>query len=664
MKITRLINSITAIIIPLYITLLIITRPLNAEESTDYSEDLFFSEPPLITDASRFSQKQKDSTVSTSVIDQEMIMASGAINIVDLLRLVPGFQVSHVDGGNFLASYHGLANENPFRLEVRINGFTVNNQFTDGTVWQALGIEIEDIDHIEITRGSNSSNFGFNSLIASINIITKSPLKEQGTQLRALGGSADTQGYLLRHAGNIGSVYFRGGFDYKKSSGFDAIDDDTDIYQASFKSYYAPTLQDEIEYEFTYHTGLNTFVDFEEGIPGSVRRNKTMRHSVSWDHDYSGSDHFQVQATYDQFISDSDDVLVSQNPLLPLTSRIGELEANRFDLETSFFNQLNNSVEWLFGGGVRHSNIDGDTVLQGNQSSVSRTSYRLFTGINWNISQSLKFESSVLIFDSNIDEFSISPRAGINYKLSPNHILRSSIAYSERSPGLLTQHQFSQDPNANFIFTSVIPNLSNEKLISADVGYRGIFFKSKIISDLRIFFESLRDGIGTTRFDPNGLGALFGSGTAEITNNELDANTYGIETEIKYRINPQAFIHLNYSYANSNGSFVEDSFNNTIGTLDKRTPKHTLGILASHQFQYGFFASTAYYYQSDLQWFGNDQRTASYDRLDLRLGKNTKFYGKEINIEFLLQNLLDDYIEHRVGNVFDTRAFLRLELEL
>lgn len=652
-------NIIPIIFISFGASLLTIKQPC-AEESNEFNEDLFFSEPPLITDASRFTQKQNDSTVATSIIDQEMIEASGAINIVDLLRLVPGFQASHVDGGNFLATYHGLANENPFRLEVRINGFTVNNQFTDGTVWQTLGIEIEDIDHIEITRGSNSSNFGFNSLIASINIITKSPLKEQGTQLRALAGSVDTQGYLLRHAGNLGSVYFRGGIDYKKSSGFDAIDDDTDIYQASFKSYYAPTFQDEIEYEFTYHTGLNTFVDFEEGIPGSNRRNKTMRHSLSWDHNYSGKDRLQVLASYDQYISKSDDILVSQNPLFPLVSRIGEIEANRFDIEISAFNKLNNSIDWLLGGGVRHSNIDGETVLQGNQDSVSRTSFRLFSGINWKITRSLILETSALFFDSNIDKFSISPRMGINYKLSPNHILRSSIAYSERSPGLLTQHQFSQDPNNNFIFTAADPNLTNEKLTSVDLGYRGIFFNSVVTSDFRLFFESLRDGIGATRFDPNN----FGQASGEITDNSLDANTYGIETEIKYRITPETFIHLNYGYANSDGAFLENNVTNNIESIDKRTPKHTLAILGSHKFNQGFYASSAYYYQSELQWFGNDQRTASYDRLDLRFGKNSNLYGKKFNIELLFQNLLDDYIEHRVGNVFDTRAFIRLQLEL
>lgn len=620
------------------------------------SEDLFFSDVPLISEASRFTQKQTDTTVSTSVIDREIIEASGAINIVDLLRFVPGFQVAHLNGTQSVAASHGLADDNPSRLEVRVNGFSVNDQFTNGTQWQALGIEIEDIERIEITRGSNASNFGFNSFLASINIITKSPLKESGTTLRSINGSIDKQGYLLRHVNNIGPVFFRGGIDYREDSGFDLINDNTDIHQASLRAYYAPSMYDELEYEFTYHSGLSSFSDFEEGIPGSIRRNKSLRSSLSWDHQYGNNEHIKLLASYDNLHNDADDIIVSSTPLL--ISRTGKVSADRFDLEISNLSRSGN-LQWLFGTGLRHDLINGSTLLD-NRSDISRTSYRFFGGIDWQFKPNWILNSSVLLFDSNKNPVSISPRIGLNYKLTPNHIFRTSLAYSENSPALLRQNQLILSVDNSLAFQVSDPTISNERLRDYELGYTGMYDNNRLKLDLRIFREELRDGLGETFINTDiGLSPIAFSIT-----NVLNVNTYGFETEIKYNPDKKTLIHLNYNYSEVDGSYVSNRVFNTVEDVENRVPKHTFAALVSRKFSHGFYLSGSYYYLSNVQWIENNIPTPSYDRLDIRFGKKTSFNGNELDVEFILQNLLDDYIEHRIGNVFDTRAFLRINLDL
>ena len=70
--------------------------------------DPFFGEIPLVLTASRLAQSPLDAPAPVTVIDREMISASGFNEIHDLLRLVPGFLVAdHPDGPPTVAS-HGL----------------------------------------------------------------------------------------------------------------------------------------------------------------------------------------------------------------------------------------------------------------------------------------------------------------------------------------------------------------------------------------------------------------------------------------------------------------------------------------------------------------------------------------------------------------------------
>ncbi|MEW7982806.1 MAG: hypothetical protein G8D28_05670 [gamma proteobacterium symbiont of Phacoides pectinatus] len=71
----------------------------------ELSEHLFFEEMPTVLTASRIQQPLDHVPAAITVIDREMIEASGVLEVVDLLRLVPGFQVAYVTGHTFSATY-------------------------------------------------------------------------------------------------------------------------------------------------------------------------------------------------------------------------------------------------------------------------------------------------------------------------------------------------------------------------------------------------------------------------------------------------------------------------------------------------------------------------------------------------------------------------------
>ncbi|MBK5915500.1 hypothetical protein CCR84_14450 [Rhodocyclus purpureus] len=84
--------------------------PASAEEAL--SEDDFLGELPAVVSATRMRQSLADTPASMTIIDQEMIRDSGAWDVADLFRLVPGMYVAYnVDKEvvpGHVVSYHGM----------------------------------------------------------------------------------------------------------------------------------------------------------------------------------------------------------------------------------------------------------------------------------------------------------------------------------------------------------------------------------------------------------------------------------------------------------------------------------------------------------------------------------------------------------------------------
>ena len=96
----------------------------------------FFDEMPVVLSASRLSQPVNEAPAAVTVIDQDMIRASGFRDIPDLFRLVPGFTVAYTRDNTWGVGYHGLADAFSRRMQVLIDGRSV---YTAGFWRGALG---------------------------------------------------------------------------------------------------------------------------------------------------------------------------------------------------------------------------------------------------------------------------------------------------------------------------------------------------------------------------------------------------------------------------------------------------------------------------------------------------------------------------------------------
>ena len=130
------------------------------------TEDMYLEDMPVIISATRLSQPLNESPVATTVIDRQMIDASGAQTIPDILRLVPGFTVGYLNGNRPVATYHGHSDRHSSRIQLVIDGRSVYLPTLSGVSWSDLIVSIDDIERLEVVRGPNGSTYGNNAFFS------------------------------------------------------------------------------------------------------------------------------------------------------------------------------------------------------------------------------------------------------------------------------------------------------------------------------------------------------------------------------------------------------------------------------------------------------------------------------------------------------------------
>jgi iron complex outermembrane recepter protein len=162
---------------------LIFSSPLLAD-------DLFLDSEPLpqVLTATRLKQSPAAVPGSMTVIDSELINTSGARDISELLRLVPGMMVGNINGNQAAVNYHGTNATEARRLQVLIDGRSVYRAGLATVDWSDIPVALEDIERIEVFRGPNTVSYGANALMAVVNIITRKPADSHGTRMKVTRG--------------------------------------------------------------------------------------------------------------------------------------------------------------------------------------------------------------------------------------------------------------------------------------------------------------------------------------------------------------------------------------------------------------------------------------------------------------------------------------------
>lgn len=636
--------------------------PVQAANDIDQlSEEMFFREIPVVLSATRLSQPLTETPAAITVIDREMIEASGAIELVDLFRLVPGFQVGFFKGSKFSVTYHGNTDRFSRDMQVLIDGRSVYDPAFGGVAWSDLQLDIDDIHRIEVIRGPNAAAYGSNSFSGVINIITIHPAEQVGTSVKSIIGQGGRRQINGRHVDSIGDLSYRLSLKYDENDGFDTSHDSSNTRWLNFRGDYEPTGVDSFLVEFGYSSGLR-----EEGFEGDIaqppRDNNNVNHyqQLRWTrHIGPGSEvSFQAYHNY-QKIDDDFSAFLG----IPIAFGYG-FESERYDIELQHTLEMSPSQRIVWGVGSRQDRTKSIWTFN-SHDWITRNQYRGFINLEWRLQNNLllnlggmyeKFQKKSALF---------SPRVALNLKLDKSNTLRFIATKAYRMPTLW-------EDNADLVVFSspgMVPvqqlyltqnNLDPQEIRSFEIGYLGQFMNNNLTVDAKIFREEMKDMIAGVVDQNVGYSIYMNDGVYSIN---------GIELGLRIDPTPKSMIHFSYSLVTHDDGMQLSKINpSQTRVFVDRTPQQTFSLLGSYRFNSGIQLSSALYYMDSIIWAGDGDIIPPSHRLDIKLTKQFELPNADGDISLILQNIDSDFTDFynspddNKQNIWTDRIFVQARL--
>ncbi len=258
-----------------------------------------------VTSVSKNEQKLSRTAAAAFVITQDDIRRSGANNIPDLLRMVPGMDVAQIDANTWAISARGLNGRFSNKLLVLVDGRTVYTPTFGGVFWDVLDVPLEDIDRIEVIRGPGGSLWGANAVNGVINIITKKSGDTPGAMLEAGGGSAGQGSETLQYGGSVKGTDFRAFEKYLNdgpSPGLTGPDgaDGWHVLRGGFRSDTTVSSRDTLTFDGDLYSGREGLTTALQQIGTQVNLSGGFLQGI-WNRTYSPRSDMTLQVSYDQY---------------------------------------------------------------------------------------------------------------------------------------------------------------------------------------------------------------------------------------------------------------------------------------------------------------------------------------------------------------------------
>ncbi len=169
-----------------------------------------------------------------TVITAEQIKQMGFRTLVDVLKIVPGFDVSMNNIGNRNITVRGMEFSTSQRVKLLIDGHSVNDPWDGGAMNTFNDLVVENIKRVEAIRGPGSALYGKNAFVGVVNVVTKDTEDIDGFQWTLSGGSFDTQNYNMLLAKEYGDIKISGFFDWFDTEGFSRTIEQDTIFMKPF----------------------------------------------------------------------------------------------------------------------------------------------------------------------------------------------------------------------------------------------------------------------------------------------------------------------------------------------------------------------------------------------------------------------------------------------
>lgn len=663
-------------------------------------EELYFSELPVVASVSRLPQRLEDAPTAVTVIGQDMIKASGARNLNDVFRLVPGFQTHPHSTEPARVSYHGLSDEDYSpRVQVLIDGRSMYSPlFGNGVNWATLPVALEDIERIEVVRGTNGVSYGSNAFLGVINIITIDPALTRGFSVSASHGSQNVRDYGLRAGGRIGEAGdFR--FTYRQQND-DALTnrgDWIDDFRSRLFDFRADVAIDEVN-TLQVNAGRSEAVtgvgrlDRVTRLPKADNPIRSMRQSdtyaqLLWRHVVSQTADFQLRYAY---VADrSDDAFDFVFPLVPPQifhiNQSGD-EGVRHELELQNNLRFASMGRLAWGASWREDAMRSAWVLPG-QGTVHRETARIFG--NWEAKPATWLTTNLGLAGEHdsLAGFQWSPRLSANLHVDTQNTFRLGYSRAHRTGSIYdyrADYRLTVKSGAVTVFDrypySADRSLKPESMDTWEIGYLGNWRDWRASLDVRLFHEKITDRLNT--IDRDASNNLIPAMTTPIQ----DVRIRGVEYQFKWQPFEPTRLVLTQSFAQIDSDYLASALSYPNGTLsrpgdyrniedltERSMPRRSTSLLWMQSLAYGLQFSLAGYWQDKMKWSSNSW-SDKYRRFDGRLGYPFRIGGVNAELAYIVQSINGAHGEYKTfdgsgtdpdgtGRIVDRRQWVSLRLD-
>lgn len=654
------------------------------------TESDFLDDLPVVLSASRLSQPVSEAPVAVTVIDQEMIHASGFRDIPDLLRLVPGFSVAYTRDNTWAAGYHGLGDAFSRRFQVLVDGRSIYSPHYGAVNWTDLPLSIDDIERIEVVRGPDAAIYGANAFAAVINIITKTAAQVAGEFVSLQLGEQGMRGATVRHGGGDGALRYRLTASTQQRDRFERdITTKTGAGAASNGQYFESSKTYFVNGRWDWQLSADSDAMAQFGVSqgdgrageqtaelGSLLEPRTQDSGAlylqfAYHKIESARREWRLQAYHAQNRFDANTLA---HVVVPPKAYDEFINVDQYLLQTRSNVELQVNEQWrpnlrgVWGGELRR-----ETVASPQNYNSSRTLSgelaRVFGNVEWRPRDRLLLQGGAMLEHHYYTGTDLSPRIAANFTVVPGHVIRLGVSRAYRSPTF-----FEQDGNQVFVLQSgaitdvvTVPSdgLKPERVLSREIGYVGQWHAARLDLDVRLFQDKIDDFIGQDKSDfvtsdDTGLRA------SEFKYANIgSARSHGGEIQLRWR--PTRALDVSAHYARV---FLEAHFGGTgiINVINFNkdvpvsAPRNTWGLLASYRLDHGWEASMGVWRSDAMKWLSEGDLTAAYNRMDLRVARRWKWLGRDIEASVVGQSLLGNYQEFRDTNIFSRRVYGSLSL--
>lgn len=635
------------------------TGSVCAQMPDALSEKDFFTEMPIVLSVSRLPQRLDETPGAVTILDRDMIRLSGARDVADLLRLVPGFQTSTaVEEGAPVASYHGGFDRYSARIQVLVDGRSTYSPFLFGGAGLGLqAVALEEIERIEVLRGSNSAAYGARAMLGVINIVTRHTLDTLGAQASLGSGENGIRDVQARIGWGTTDASYRLTVDRRAEDGLAGANGHNEISRVNLRADLRASAQDELQIR-----AGSMSIDAGKGFAG--RATDPLRDR------YSGSGYAQLD--WRRTLNENSDIALT-------LSHTEETHRDNFPLSLKSYG-INDSLlvdfggraandsltlqhtwraspAWRFvwGGELRREQVESKALYDTDAPLGTRFT-RVFGNAEWKFLDNFVLNSGAMLEHSSASEKTLAPRVMLNWHVAPGHTLRAGISKAYRPPSTFEKYgnvRYYLSGQTLAVITASRGNIEAESLLARELGYMASLPSLGLDLDVRAFEERMSGLVRRISY-PLTTGSLLPSNPWDYVNHE-DFTIQGLEYQLSWRPWRDAKLVVGQAFTDVR-SKDPDSAN--------AAPKNATTLMLTQRLRGGIDLSLTHQDSSKVAPQGAGVASARpMSRTDVRLGIPMRWGRQTGEVALVVQNLESPYMEFDNLFRFERRAFVTLRIE-